>query len=121
VPTNCSSVTFFLHMLGGFGIEPFVCQNVRSSSVSQARSERLSSKTSRALESFSLWILPLDMYLSSPVGWPSKHSDLKVLKFLVWRIGFPCDETSGTNLTHSASYSLGFAQGVSSFLTPNAL
>jgi hypothetical protein len=91
-------------------------------SVSQARSERLSSETSRALESFSLLrILPFDLYLSSPVGRPSKPSDLKVLKFLVWRIGFPYDETPGTNLTHSASYSLGFAWGVSSFLTPNAV
>jgi hypothetical protein len=59
-------------------------------SVSQARSERLSSETSRAIESFSLLrILLFDLYLLSPVVRPSKLNDLKVLKFWSGGLVFP--------------------------------
>jgi hypothetical protein len=40
--------------------------------------------------------------------------------FMIWWLGFPHDKTLGANLTHSTSYNLGFAWGVSSPLASNA-
>jgi hypothetical protein len=76
--------------VGGIRNRAFRMPKCEITSVSQARSERLSSETSRAIESISLLrILLFDLYLSSPVVRPSKLNNLKVLKSWFGRLVFP--------------------------------
>jgi hypothetical protein len=42
------------------------------------------------------------------------------IRVMIWRLGFPCDETPRASFTYPTSYSLGSAQGVLSPLMSNA-
>jgi hypothetical protein len=101
--------------LGGFGIKPFVYQKIK-----ECLCERFDSEIPRATDSLSTFQnLRFGQYLSSPAKLPSKFSIVQGVRVSAKLSDFFCDETSGANIIHPGSLGLGFAQGVSSFLTLN--
>jgi hypothetical protein len=82
--------------------------------------ERPSSETPGALESFSIFQnSSFDQYPSSPAELPNELKITQGVRVSARLIDFFCDETPGANLAHPGSLGLGFARGVSSFLTSN--
>jgi hypothetical protein len=61
--------------------------------------------------------LRFDQYPSSPAKLPNEFSIAQGARVSIRLNDFFYDETSGANLIHPGSLGLGFAQGVSSFLT----
>jgi hypothetical protein len=82
--------------------------------------ERFNNETPGAIDSISIFQnLLFDQYPSSPAKLPNEFSIAQGVRVSVRLNDFFCDETSGANLIHPGSLGLGFAQGVSSFLTLN--
>jgi hypothetical protein len=107
--------------LGGFGIKPFVYQKIKECLYpSKLLCERFNSETPGAIDSVSIFQnLLFDQYPSSPAELPNEFSITQGVRVSVRLNDFFCDETSGANLIHPGSLGLGFARGVSSFLTLN--
>jgi hypothetical protein len=102
-------------LLGGFGIKPFVYQKIK-----ECICERFDNEIPRAIDSLSTFQnLRFGQYPSSPAKLPNEFSIAQGIRVSVRLNDFFCDETSGANLIHPGSLGLGFAQGVSSFLTLN--
>jgi hypothetical protein len=82
--------------------------------------ERLSSETPGAIDSFSNFQnSSFDWYPSSPAELQNNLRTIQGDGVLARPIDLFRDETSRANLIHPSNLDLGFAQGVSSFLTPN--
>jgi hypothetical protein len=82
--------------------------------------ERPSSETPGPLESFFVFQnSSFDQYPSSPAEPPNKLRITQGVRVSVRLIVFFRDETPGANLAHPGSLGLGFARGVSSYLTSN--
>jgi hypothetical protein len=102
-------------LLGGFGIKPFVYQKIK-----ECLCERFDNEIPRATVSLSTFQnLRFGQYPLSPAKLPNKFSIAQGVRVSVRLNDFFCDETSGANIIHPGSLGLGFAQGVSSFLTLN--
>jgi hypothetical protein len=101
--------------LGGFGIKPFVYQKIK-----ECLCERFNNETPGAIDSLSIFQnLLFDQYPSSPAELPNEFSITQGVRVSVRLNDFFCDETSEANLIHPGNLGLGFARGVSSFLTLN--
>jgi hypothetical protein len=80
--------------------------------------ERFDSETPGAAISLSIFrILRFGQYPSSPAKQPNESSIAQGVRVSLGNLFR--DETSGANIIHPGSLGLGFAQGVSSFLTLN--
>jgi hypothetical protein len=98
-------------VLGGFGIKPFVCQNVRLFQLVKFDVKGSTAKPQEPLNPFSSFGLHLS---NSAFRHEESNQISPVVRSVgvtVWRIGFPRDETPGANLTYPVSLSLGFARG----------
>jgi hypothetical protein len=106
--------------VGGFGIKPFVYQNIRLFQLVKFDAKGSAAKPQELLSPFSSFRIHLSTstlcHLQSNKISPATQGVKVSVRLLV----FPHDATPGVNLTHPASHSLGFAREVSSSLTPNA-
>jgi hypothetical protein len=113
-------VLFEVPSAGGFGIRPFVHQIARSFQLVKFNSKGSAAKPRKLLSPFS----SLRIHRSTSTLRHQQSNQIipagQSVRVSVRLLGFLRDETPGANLTHPASYSLGFARGVSSSLTSNA-
>jgi hypothetical protein len=107
-------------VLGGFGIKPFVCQNVRLFQLVKFDVKGSTAKPQEPLNPFSSFGLHLSNNAFRHQESNQISPAVRSVGVPVWRIGFPHDETPGANLTYPVSLRLGFTRGVSSSLTSNA-
>jgi hypothetical protein len=107
-------------LLGGFRIKPCVRQIVRTFQLVKYDSKGPAAKSQEPLSPFSFFRIHLSTNTFRHQQSNQISPAVQSVKVTVLRLGFPCDETLGANLTHPASYSLGFARGVLSPLTSNA-
>jgi hypothetical protein len=118
-PLHCILYLYYT-LLGGFGIKPFVYQNIRLFQLVKFDAKGSAAKPQELLSPFSSLKIHLSTstlrHLQSNQISPTTQGVRVSVRLLVSLH----DETPGLNLTHPASYSLGFARGVSSSLTPNA-
>jgi hypothetical protein len=107
--------------LGGFRIKPFVYQKIKECLYPfKLLCERFKSEAPGAIDFVSVFQnLPFDQYPSSPAELPNEFNITQGVRVSVRLNDFFCDETPGANLIHPGSLGLGFARGVSSFLTLN--
>jgi hypothetical protein len=82
--------------------------------------ERFNSEAPGAIDFVSVFQnLPFYQYPSSPAELPNEFNITQGVRVSVRLNDFFCDETPGANLIHPGSLGLGFARGVSLFLTLN--
>jgi hypothetical protein len=107
-------------LLGGSEIKPFVCQNVRLFQLVKFDAKGLEMKPQEPLSPFPFLRIHLSTSTLSHQQSNQISPATQDVRISVRLLAFLHDETPEVNLTHPASHSLGFTQGVSSSLTSNA-